>query len=124
MEINEVRNRVPANRNAREHVAYIFDEVIPKMARKDVKVDVIGMGDGAPEVVGYLRDNWKRWAGNVQAVALGTGFMWSEWEVGGESDFRQFWGDVSDSFCSQPTCLCGRLTENSVLELISSLRSL
>ncbi|KAI4125318.1 MAG: hypothetical protein LQ338_004332 [Usnochroma carphineum] len=94
MQIDEVRNRVEGNREPGEHVKYIFDEVIPKMCREDVKVDVIGMGDGAPEVVGYLRRNWEKWEGKVQAVALGTGFMWAKGEVGGEEKFRAFWGDV------------------------------
>ncbi|KAI4203432.1 MAG: hypothetical protein LQ346_001781 [Caloplaca aetnensis] len=80
MEIDEVKNRVPGNRDAGEHVAYIFDNVIPNMARKDVKVDVIAMGDGAPEAVRYLRETWDKWDKNVQAVTLGTGFLWSEGE--------------------------------------------
>lgn len=101
MQIDEVRNRVEGNREPGEHVKYIFDEVIPKMCREDVKVDVIGMGDGAPEVVGYLRRNWEKWEGKVQAVALGTGFMWAKGEVGGEEKFRAFWGDVSP-----PLLLC------------------
>lgn len=95
MQIDEVKNRVRGNRDAGEHVAYIFDEVIPKMARKDVMVDVIAMGDGAPEAVRYLREKWEKWEKNVQAVALGTGFVWSEGEVGGSETFREFWSDVS-----------------------------
>lgn len=100
MEIDEVKNRVPGNRDAGEHVAYIFDNVIPNMARKDVKVDVIAMGDGAPEAVRYLRETWDKWDKNVQAVTLGTGFLWSEGEVGGSENFREFWGDVSPSGAS------------------------
>ncbi|KAL8906401.1 MAG: hypothetical protein Q9207_002062 [Kuettlingeria erythrocarpa] len=114
MEIDEIKNRVPGNGDAGEHVAYIFDKVIPNMARKDVKVDVIAMGDGAPEAVRYLRETWDKWAKNVQAVALGTGFLWSEGEVGGRDDFKEFWGDRARAYiqCAEPldTPLVGRET--------------
>ncbi|KAL8952210.1 MAG: hypothetical protein Q9222_001865 [Ikaeria aurantiellina] len=92
MEIDEVRNRVVGNHSPAEHVAYVFDEVVTKMARKDVKIDVIGMGDGAREVVGCLKHNWEKWAGKVQAVAVGTAFVWQGDEVG-EGKFKEFWGD-------------------------------
>lgn len=123
MEIDEVKNRVSRNRDAKEHVAYIFDEVIPRMARNDVKIDVIGMGDGAPEVVGYLEENWEKWERNVQAVALGTGFVWSEGEVGGGSKFREFWGDVSGPHRHHSPLDLGSLMSNSALGRTSSVRN-
>ncbi|KAL8762550.1 MAG: hypothetical protein Q9184_001458 [Pyrenodesmia sp. 2 TL-2023] len=131
MEIDEVKNRVPGNRDASEHVAYIFDEVIPKMARKDAMVDVIAMGDGAPEAVRYLREKWEKWEKNVQAVALGTGFVWSKGEVGGSEKFREFWGDRARAYiqCAEPLdtplvgredfgCNCYSAGEGEILECI------
>ncbi|KAL9017392.1 MAG: hypothetical protein Q9185_005270 [Variospora sp. 1 TL-2023] len=131
MEIDEVKNRVPGSKDAREHVAYIFDEVIPMMATENVKIDVIGMGDGAPEVVGFLRAKWERWEKNVQAVALGTGFVWTVDEVGGDSKFRAFWGDRARAYiqCMEPLgtpligrndfgCNCYSAGEGEILECI------
>ncbi|KAI4088046.1 MAG: hypothetical protein LQ348_000586 [Seirophora lacunosa] len=124
MEIDEVKNRVPGCKNATEHVAYIFDEVIPKMAMEDVKIDVIGMGDGAPEVVGYLRAKWERWEKNVQAVALGTGFVWTVDEVGGNAKFRAFWSDCMEPLAMPLVgrndfgCNCYSAGEGEILECI------
>ncbi|KAL8710219.1 MAG: hypothetical protein Q9220_005150 [cf. Caloplaca sp. 1 TL-2023] len=130
MEIDEVRNRVPGNRNPAEHVAYVFNEVVTKMARKDAKIDVVGMGDGAREVVEYLRDNWEKWEGRVQAVAIGTAYVWQGDEVG-EGKFKGFWGDRSRAYIqsSEPLdtplkgredfgCNCYSAGTGEVLELV------
>lgn len=95
MGIDEVKNRVPGNGNMKEHIAHVFDEVIPKIAKADVKINIIGMGDSAPDMVEYLQDNWEKWKKNVQAVATGTAFLPIMDDNENDHDFRAFWGDVS-----------------------------
>lgn len=96
MEIHETRNRVPGHRDPKEHIANIFEEVIPKLARGDVVIDVAATGDGASDVVVYLRNNWEgKCEKNVQAVAVGAGYVWDAEHVIGGGPFRLFWGDVS-----------------------------
>ncbi|KAL9031667.1 MAG: hypothetical protein Q9196_000338 [Gyalolechia fulgens] len=95
MEIDEVKNRVSGNSDVKEHVAHVFDEVIPQVAKADVKIDVIGMGDGAPEVVQFVQGNWKKWQKNVQAIATGTAFLPRIEDTGEDRSFGEFWGDVS-----------------------------
>lgn len=94
MEIDEEKNRVPGHRDPQEHVASIFNDVIPKMCKKDVAIDVIGMGDGGPIVAEYLQANWKTWKGQVRAAAIGSGPMWIGEKVA-EGEFKNFWEEVS-----------------------------
>lgn len=100
MGIDEVKNRVPGNTDVKEHIAHVFDEVIPKITKANVKINVIGMGDSAPDMVQYLKSNWKKWEKNVQAVATATAFLPIMDDTGEDHDFRGFWGDVSSSFSS------------------------
>lgn len=94
MEIDEEKNRVSGNRDPQEHVASIFNDVIPRMCKKDVTIDVIGMGDGGPIVAEYLKANWNTWKGQVRAAAIGSGPMW-QGEKLGEGEFKKFWEEVS-----------------------------
>ncbi len=61
MRIDDVRNRVKQNASVKEHVKHVFDEVVGsgKAVNKDAEVYVIGLGDGADEVVTYLNGNCK-----------------------------------------------------------------
>lgn len=96
MEIDEERNRVVGNQDAKEHVAHIFDEVIPKMCKTDVAIDIIGMGDGGPTIAEYLQENWeKKWEGRVRCVAVGSGAIWLGEKIEGDGKFHRFWADVS-----------------------------
>ncbi|KAI4175083.1 MAG: hypothetical protein LQ343_001844 [Gyalolechia ehrenbergii] len=131
MEIDEVKNRVPANRDVKEHIAHVFDEVIPQLAKTDVKIDVIGMGDGAPEVVQYLHGNWAKWEKNVQAMAIGTAFLPLMEDTGKDKSFKEFWGDRVRAYMqsAEPLetpligrkdcgCNCYSAGEDQVLECI------
>lgn len=57
--IDDVKNRVPGNENWRNHVEYIFNEVVKKMVKDDAKIDIIGLSDGGSEVLYFLNDNCK-----------------------------------------------------------------
>lgn len=94
MEIDEEKNRVPGHRDAKEHVASIFDDVIPKMCKKGVAIDVIGMGDGGPIIAEYLQGNWENWKGQVKAAAIGSGSIWQGDKIV-VGDFVKFWEEVS-----------------------------
>lgn len=52
--IDPVKNRIPENGTYEEHVRYIFDHVLPKLVKKEAKLDIIGLEFPGTAVVGYL----------------------------------------------------------------------
>lgn len=94
MRINPVKNRVPGNEDMAAHVKYVFEKVVPKMVNPSAKLDIIGVGDGALEVVAYLQTEWAKWKERVQAIAVGTGYAWASGEIH-DAEFAKFWGAVS-----------------------------
>ena len=99
MRIDPVKNHIPGNRNTKEHVKSIFEEVLGKLARQDVVIDLIGLGEGAEQAVGYLDHNWKDWQDRVRAICVGMGYVW---RVGSEIQnerFMDFWGKVKLPIC-------------------------
>ncbi|KAI4104343.1 MAG: hypothetical protein L6R37_003340 [Teloschistes peruensis] len=133
MEISEEKNRVAGNRTPMEHVAHIFEEVIPKLAKANVAINVMATGDGAQVAVEYLRDNWEGKAEkNVVAVAVGCGYTWSRAEMVGEgAKFRTFWANRARGYIQnyEPLdtplagrkdmgCNCYSAGENAIMELI------
>ncbi|KAL8887759.1 MAG: hypothetical protein Q9192_006278, partial [Flavoplaca navasiana] len=130
MEIDDEKNRVPGHGDAKEHVASIFDDVIPKMCKKGVAIDVIGMGDGGPIIAEYLQGNWKNWKGQVKAVAIGSGAIWLGDKIA-DGEFVKFWEDrtrayiQSDEPVGTPLtgredfgCNCYSAGQNEVLERV------
>ncbi|KAI4227002.1 MAG: hypothetical protein L6R36_002748 [Xanthoria steineri] len=130
MEIDEEKNRVSGNRDPQEHVASIFNDVIPRMCKKDVTIDVIGMGDGGPIVAEYLKANWNTWKGQVRAAAIGSGPMW-QGEKLGEGEFKKFWEEHTRAYLQsdEPVgtsltgredfgCNCYSAGQNEVLERV------
>ena len=95
MRIDPVKNHVPGHRNIEEHVASVFEEVLGKLARQDVVVDLIGVGEGAEEGVKYLDRHWKDWASRVRAICVGVGFVWRVGDDVRDKKFMEFWGRVS-----------------------------
>jgi hypothetical protein len=55
--IDSNRNRIPENRNHEEHVAYIFEKVIPSLVKKDAKLDIIGTEFPGKAVLDVLAAN-------------------------------------------------------------------
>ncbi|KAL8874000.1 MAG: hypothetical protein Q9174_000596 [Haloplaca sp. 1 TL-2023] len=132
MEITE-KNRVPGHRDPGEHIATLFEDVIPRACKEDVKIDIAAIGDGATQAVEYLRDHWEGGCErNVVAMAVGVGYTWSvEYMVGEEGRFRMFWGArarayiQSDEPLDTPLagrkemgCNCFSAGESGVVELI------
>lgn len=53
-----VRNKIPGNETWQDHVTYVFDEVLGKLA-PDAKVDVIGLAEGSLAAVRFLAEHCK-----------------------------------------------------------------
>ena len=98
MRIDPVKNHVPGNGNIKEHVKSVFEEVLGKLARQDAVIDLIGLGEGAEEAVGYLDQHWKDWASKIRAICVGVGFVWTVGNDIRDEKFMEFWGKVSFSF--------------------------
>lgn len=92
--IDPIKNHVPGNMNTVEHVKTVFEEVVGKLAREDVAIDVIGIGDGAEDLVKYLDQNWARWKKNVRAICVGLGFVWRVGDDVQDEIFMDFWEKV------------------------------
>ncbi len=93
--VDEARNRVPGNRDADEHVRYVFEQVVPSLVLGDARLDVVAVGDAADAVERYLdRDAaWSRWGGRVACFANLGGYH-PAWELKCDG-FKQFLRDVS-----------------------------
>lgn len=94
LRIDAVKNRVPGNGSTKEHVKSVFEEVLVKLARQDAMIDLIGLGEGAEEAVGYLDQNWKHWENKVRAICVGVGFVWRVQDDIHNEKFIDFWGKV------------------------------
>ncbi|KAK3172520.1 hypothetical protein OEA41_005842 [Lepraria neglecta] len=88
--IDAIKNHIPGNEGVKEHVASVFTAV-EKLARGDVAIDIIGIGEGAEEAVEYLDQNWERWEGKVRAMCVGMGFVWSVGDQVQNGRFKEFW---------------------------------
>lgn len=111
MRIDPVKNRVPGNEDAAAHVKYVFEEVVAKMVNPSANLDIIGVGEGASELVAYLQTEWAKWEGRIQAIAVGAGYMWTNGEVH-DAEFAKFWGKRARVYLLSPhpleTPLSGR----------------
>ena len=96
--IDAIKNHIPGNEGVREHVASVF-AAVEKLAKGDVAIDIIGIGEGAEEVVEYLDQYWERWEGKVRAMCVGVGFVWSVGDQVRNGRFMEFWSKV----CFNPT---------------------
>ena len=93
MSLNSVKNRVPQNEDFQAHLKCVFEDVVGKMARKDAKIDVVGISSGAAEVVEYLQTHWKKWQGRTSGVAVVDSYAWNMGFK--DENFRKFWEKVS-----------------------------
>ncbi|KAI8623139.1 Arb2 domain-containing protein [Xylariaceae sp. FL1651] len=73
---------VPGHEDPRAHVAYIFEEVVPKLVSAGAGLDILGVGDGADVVESYLNwaPVWARWEKRINCLAL-VGGQFPEWDV-------------------------------------------
>lgn len=57
--VHPVKNRIPQNTDFREHIHYIFEEVVPALVNKDAQLDLIGLEYPGSAAVEYLAMNCK-----------------------------------------------------------------
>ncbi len=100
MRIDPVKNHIPGNENTKEHIKTVFEEVLGKLVRQDAVIDLIGIGEGAEEAVGYLDGNWEHWKTKVRAICVGLGFVWRVGDDIHNEKFMDFWGKVNFLFSS------------------------
>jgi len=68
--IDDVKNQVPGNGNYEEHVQCVFEEVLPRLVRKEAKIDVVGIEYSGSTAVEYLASHWDTWSSRVTGIAL------------------------------------------------------
>ncbi|EZF10233.1 hypothetical protein H112_08443 [Trichophyton rubrum D6] len=66
-----VRNKIPGHETWQDHVTYVFDEVLGKLA-PDAKIDIIGLAEGSLAAVRYLAEHWSTWKSCISSMALGN----------------------------------------------------
>ena len=95
MRLDEVKNRIPKNKDISQHLHCVFDEVLGRLANKDAKIQIIANGDGALETVDFLQDEWDKWGSKIDAMVVGASYIWRT--VFLDSRFQEFWGKVCQS---------------------------
>ncbi|KKZ61543.1 hypothetical protein EMCG_03877 [[Emmonsia] crescens] len=64
------RNKIPGNETWQDHITYVFEEVLGKLAAPDVKIDVIGLAEGGLGAVRYLAEHWSTWKPRISSLCL------------------------------------------------------
>ncbi|KAK2767383.1 hypothetical protein FQN54_003539 [Arachnomyces sp. PD_36] len=64
------RNSIPGNENWREHINYVFEEVLGKMTSKDSRIDIIGLAEGGLGAIQYLAENFSEWKHRISALCI------------------------------------------------------
>ncbi|OJD15018.1 hypothetical protein AJ78_04703 [Emergomyces pasteurianus Ep9510] len=64
------RNKIPGNETWQDHITYVFEEVLGKLAAPDVKIDVIGLAEGGLGAVRYLAEHWPTWKPRISSICL------------------------------------------------------
>ena len=92
MMIDSVKNIIPQNEDIQKHVACLFEQVVDNLPSENAKIDIIGIGDGALEVVEYLQQDWKKWEDRVDAIVVSASHIWNT-DIKDEG-FGKFWNRV------------------------------
>ncbi|PGH05043.1 hypothetical protein GX51_03140 [Blastomyces parvus] len=64
------RNKIPGNETWQDHITYVFEEVLGKLAAPDVKIDIIGLAEGGLGAVRYLAEHWPAWQPRISSICL------------------------------------------------------
>jgi hypothetical protein len=92
LKMDPIKNRIPQNGTEAEHMKCVFEQVVKKLTDPEATIDIIGIGDGAMEVIGYLQTAWPTWAKRIGAIAVGTSYIWPNEFI--DPDFRDFFAKV------------------------------
>ena len=65
-------NAVEGNATPEQHVAYIFDEVLPKLVNNQARLDVVVLGDATHFVEWHLNDDskWAAWGPRMNSLSI------------------------------------------------------
>ncbi|EDN08878.1 predicted protein [Histoplasma mississippiense (nom. inval.)] len=64
------RNKIPGNETWQDHITYVFEEVLGKLAAPDVRIDIIGLAEGGLGAVRYLAEHWTAWKPRISSLCL------------------------------------------------------
>ena len=92
MKMDPVKNVIPENEGMAQHIKCVFEDVLIEMVHKDAQLYIIGVGEGAVEMVDYLQKDWGYWQDRVEAIAVGASHVWDMRFLSDE--FKKFWGKV------------------------------
>ncbi|TVY76155.1 hypothetical protein LSUE1_G007513, partial [Lachnellula suecica] len=96
------KNIIPGNGSSKEHVNYIFNHVVEKLADPSAKLDIVGVSDGAVNVSMFLEDseNFNKWGPRISAFAsLATWYQAHEIK---NVDFRSWFLDRGRAYFISP----------------------
>lgn len=68
-------NAAPGNATPEQHVAYMFEEVIPKLVDGKARIDVVLLGDATDFVEGYLDEKWATWGPRLNSLSIVGGLF-------------------------------------------------
>ncbi|EXJ92498.1 hypothetical protein A1O3_01050 [Capronia epimyces CBS 606.96] len=68
--VDEIKNKISGNRDYKEHISHLFDQVLPRLTKKEAKLDVIGLEYPGSAVVEYLSLHWSTWAPRITGISL------------------------------------------------------
>ncbi len=71
---NPKKNAIRENRSPAEHIQSIFEKVVPSMVDEKAMLDIIAVGDAADFAEVYLDQNWPKWSGRINCMAILGGF--------------------------------------------------
>lgn len=60
MRVDEVKNKIPKNRDYEEHVKYIFEHVLTRLVKKEATLDIVGIEYPGSAAMEYLSSHCRR----------------------------------------------------------------
>ncbi|KAG8534275.1 uncharacterized protein KY384_001119 [Bacidia gigantensis] len=101
LRLDAKENRVVGHENQTAHVASVFEFLKGAMA-EGAKVDVVGLAEGAEEVLRYLDKAWEGWKGKLGAMVTGMGYNFPlDLEVG-DQGFKEWIGMRARTYIIHP----------------------
>ncbi|KAH8886790.1 hypothetical protein GQ53DRAFT_844719 [Thozetella sp. PMI_491] len=94
------RNSIPKNSSPKEHIQYLFEEVILTFVNSNATIDVI---DASDIVETYLDSTWDSWEGRVRSLAILDGFTNKDNLV--NERFKAFLKDRARAWVQSPEAL-------------------
>ena len=87
-------NAPPGNATPEEHVAYIFEELVPKLVDGKARIDVVLLGDAGEFVETYLDEKWATWGPRLNTLSI----------VGGLYDKKFLMNEGFKDFLAEVRC--------------------